>query len=484
MASGPSLVGRAILAIALLVGFYLLALGIIAVLLAIPIIEAMATNGISIRLALLCLFGAGVVAWSILPRFDKFVPPGPRLTPQQHPRLFAEIEDVAKATGQEVPAEVYLDPTVNAWVAQRGGLMGFGSRRVMGLGLPLMAVLSVPQLRAVMAHEFGHFYGGDTKLGPWVYKTRAAVIRTVINLAKTGRRLLHAVFLGYCKMFLRITHAISRRQELAADALAVRVAGARAHADALTTIHRAALGFNSYIGSELDPVLAAGYLPPVAAGFSQFLSASPVAQAIDKAVTAELKEAKHDPYDTHPPLSDRLAAIGDVGEAAEPPGSRTPALSLLNDVPQMEKTLLASMVKGSLKPLDWGSVGAAVYVPLWTRALKDRGGMPKGVKATDLPALVADPAAFVQRIGAAKGPAEQRYREASGTVGASVALALHRLGWTVEADLGAEIRLRMGDAAIEPFRVVPQLADKTLTADAWQRTCDEAGLSQLDLGAI
>ena len=27
----------------------------------------------------------------------------------------------------------------------------------------------------MLAHEFGHFYGGDTKLGPWIYKTRAAI---------------------------------------------------------------------------------------------------------------------------------------------------------------------------------------------------------------------------------------------------------------------------------------------------------------------
>jgi len=69
-----------------------------------------------------------------------------------------------------MPAEVYLIAEANAWVIDRGGIMGCGSRRVMGLGLPLLQVLSVYQLRAVLAHEFGHFHGGDTKLGPWVYK--------------------------------------------------------------------------------------------------------------------------------------------------------------------------------------------------------------------------------------------------------------------------------------------------------------------------
>jgi Zn-dependent protease with chaperone function len=69
-----------------------------------------------------------------------------------------------------MPAEVYLIPEVNAWVGQRGGFMGIGSRRIMGLGLPLLETLNVSQLEAVLVHEFGHYYRGDTRLGPWVYK--------------------------------------------------------------------------------------------------------------------------------------------------------------------------------------------------------------------------------------------------------------------------------------------------------------------------
>src|SRR5262245_41315408 len=97
-------------------------------------------------------------------------------------------------------------------------MMGFGSRRVMGLGLSLLQVLSVSQLRAVVAHEFGHFHGGDTKLGPWIYKTRAAIGRTIEGLAECSS-LLQKPFLWYGKAFLRMTHAVSRRQEFTADAL-------------------------------------------------------------------------------------------------------------------------------------------------------------------------------------------------------------------------------------------------------------------------
>jgi heat shock protein HtpX len=67
-----------------------------------------------------------------VPRPDRFEPPGPVLAPDRQRRLFGLIGEVATATGQAMPREVYLVPDVNAWVAVRGGVMGFGSRRVMG----------------------------------------------------------------------------------------------------------------------------------------------------------------------------------------------------------------------------------------------------------------------------------------------------------------------------------------------------------------
>lgn len=58
-----------------------------------------------------------------------------------------------------MPAKVYLVPEVNAWVCERGGFMGIGSRMVMGIGLPLLKLLNVDEFKGVIAHEFGHYYG-------------------------------------------------------------------------------------------------------------------------------------------------------------------------------------------------------------------------------------------------------------------------------------------------------------------------------------
>ena len=150
------LVQRAVLAVVLMVSFYALALGIAGALLWIPY-EAYANDvRLPVKLALVCLALAGTIVWAVLPRIDRFVPPGPPLSAVDSPQLFEVLNGVASSTEQSMPAHVYLVNDVNAFVTQRGGVMGFGSRRVMGIGLPLMQSVSVAEFEAIIAHEFGH----------------------------------------------------------------------------------------------------------------------------------------------------------------------------------------------------------------------------------------------------------------------------------------------------------------------------------------
>jgi len=137
--------------------------------------------------------------------------------------------------------------TFNAFVALRGGILGIGSRRVMGIGIPLLRTLRVDELRAVIAHEMGHFHAGDTKLGPWIHSLRMTLARAVINMGRLSdwafinlvAIIVRAPLVWFLKLFLRVSQAVSRRQELAADALAVTVQGATAAIDGLTKTHAA-----------------------------------------------------------------------------------------------------------------------------------------------------------------------------------------------------------------------------------------------------
>ena len=219
--------GRAVLAVFLTIGFYTLAIVITIALLAVPYLEWTGLHRINIRITLFCLAGAAIILYSILPRIEHYRAPGPLATPRTHPRLFGELTAIAKAVGQPLPAEVYLVQDINAGVRERGGIMGFGGRRVMELGVPLMRILRISEFRAVLAHEFGHYRGGHTQLAPWIYKTREAIVRTVAHLSGHSAIVMWPFF-QYARMFLTITQDISRQQEFEADALAAHTAGARA----------------------------------------------------------------------------------------------------------------------------------------------------------------------------------------------------------------------------------------------------------------
>ena len=162
------LVQRSILAIALMLGFYALALGMAGAFLGIIYVQVVYGDEISIRLAVPCLFFALAILFTMVPRRDRFVAPGPRVEESDEPRLFAFVREIANDMGERLPTRSTCCSAADAWVTQRGGFMGFASRRVMGIGLPLLQALPVPEMRAVLAHEFGHYASRDVKLGPWI----------------------------------------------------------------------------------------------------------------------------------------------------------------------------------------------------------------------------------------------------------------------------------------------------------------------------
>jgi Zn-dependent protease with chaperone function len=460
--------GRVILAVLLTIGFYGLALGIVAVLLAIAWL--LFANGRVNQLTVFCLVGAAAILWSIVPRAERFRAPGPALEAATNPRLFKELTDISSKVGEPMPHEVYLVPELNAGVRQRGGFMGFRGRRVMLLGLPLLQVLTVSEMRAVLAHEFGHYHGGDTRLAPWIYKTREAIIRTVRELSGNSS-VLHLPFVWYGQMFLRVTQAISRRQEFTADALAARTVGARPLSSGLRTIFGAALAYNGYWRDEVVPVLSAGFLPPLADGFEQFLQEPRVAEAVTKATQQELTTPRIDPYDSHPSLPDRIKAL------EGPPGpeslSEPPALSLLENASGAEAPLAASLLKPNapaLRPVSWPDVGIQVYVPYWEASVWREAQLLAGKTLADIPGLI--PPTNVQ---------SDARRERFMTISAALALALVGSGWTLEALPGAPVLLHRGADSVEPFAVVEELLKGTLTGQAWQERTAALGIANLRL---
>ena len=487
MQSARSLQHRAMLALLLMVGFYVFAVAVAGALLWVPYAEVMYMERINGRLTLFCIAGGLTILWAIVPRIDKFEAPGPRLTPVNAPQLFTMINDVAKATSQPRPEDVFLLADVNAFVTHRGGMMGFGSRRVMGIGLPLIKGLSPAELRSVIAHEFGHYVSGDVALGPWIYKTRGAIGRTLQALGEGS--LLTTLFDWYARMFMRMTTQISREQEFVADATAARVAGTAPAISALKRVEVIAPAFSTYMNQEVMPVLGAGYLPPVSAGFEEYLNDPDTHRMFEEYANDVALGAEAGEYDSHPPTAERIAALQRIKQPSKEGNADSSPVMLLKDPDRHARALLEhsfgqeQIVK--LKTIGWQDVGAKVYARIWEQTTAKH--------ANWLGALTADQIPSDKKWFEKKGneltrdipdaPVEYRVGFATHVLTCAVGHALVQQGWTIETAPGKPIVVVKNGERFNPRESITKLADGAMTADEWKVLCQARGLGASPLVA-
>ncbi len=248
------------------------------------------------------------------------------------------------------------------------------------------------QLRAVLAHEMGHYANLDTRLTPLIARGRAQLIRTVRHfheradakvakerarqekkaeqrLAKgrTARevdtsgegatyRAMAAIYMAYGNFYQRATLAGARRQELAADLAAVEVAGRDSAASALRELNALGPAHDFYMDSYATLGLGAELLPPpgeVFGGLRRLLDAR----------SAELDDLRRDlpteptePYDSHPALAERVARIEALPDDGRGGQTARPALALLSDPGAAQAALEQAVLTPqtlALKRVDW-----------------------------------------------------------------------------------------------------------------------------------
>lgn len=302
---------RAFISVVMLAGFYVLALGQLAAGIALAAWLASVTTGAVAAKVGFAIFAATVWAvgygtWKAL-RTRHPPPHGLRLDPATAPHLWATVHELATAVGTRAPDEIYLVPDVNAAVEERSRLMGLvAGRRYMYIGMPLLQAFTVAQLRSVLAHELGHYSRRHTRLAGISYRGRLALGRTISHIGSAN--LAGWVFRGYGRLYVMVENSVSRRQELEADLASVRVAGRDAAASALRETRVLAAALRFYLTRYVQPGLEAGYAPDdLFTGFDQFLRAR--SDEIAELRTDQPEDDQQSVWDTHPPLSIRLAAI-------------------------------------------------------------------------------------------------------------------------------------------------------------------------------
>ncbi len=310
-----TLVARAALSVLLLLGVYVLAAGVVGAT-GLALYQA-AVHGIGgvvlgkgLLLAVFLLLALTRAFWAVA-RLSDGEPEGLVLTPEDQPTLWDEVHEIAAAVGTRAPDEIRLVGEVNASVWEQSRFLGLvGGRRVMTVGAPLVLGLTRRQLRAVLAHEMGHFSHRHTALAPIAYRGQVTLGHIIGELGPSSwtGKLFHA----YGRLYLRLTHAVTRRQEVEADRWSSRVAGRAPSAGALREIPALDAIWDYFLQRYAFPV--PGARPDqFFIGFAELL-ASPQRQRELRALRRDQPEEAAGPYDTHPSLRSRVQFFEDLPE--------------------------------------------------------------------------------------------------------------------------------------------------------------------------
>jgi Zn-dependent protease with chaperone function len=172
------------------------------------------------------------------------------VTAEEQPRLFEFLYRLADEAGAPRPKRVFFSARVNAAVFYDFSILNliFPSKKNLEIGLALVNVLTLSELKAVLAHEFGHFAQRSMAIGSWVYiaqriatqivdkrdaldkllqglsriDIRVAWIGWVLTLIVWSIRSLMDTLL---RLVVLAQRALSREMEFQADLVAVSLTG-------------------------------------------------------------------------------------------------------------------------------------------------------------------------------------------------------------------------------------------------------------------
>jgi tetratricopeptide (TPR) repeat protein len=212
------------------------------------------------------------------------------------------------------------------------------------VGLPLLRALSPMDVRAVIAHEFGHLSGNHGKFSGWIYRVRQTWTQIMQNVDQHGRfgsGILKRFFDWYAPYFGAYSFVLARAQEYEADRCSVAVVGKRNAARALINLELRESALNEnfwpsfYKRADKQP-------EPPGDAYTEMLQSLREPLAPEKAQVwfSQSLTRRHRYDDTHPALADRLESMGYTNVRKE---ADVNSFAMNDDQPRSDQYFLATV---------------------------------------------------------------------------------------------------------------------------------------------
>jgi hypothetical protein len=258
---------------------------------------------------------------------------GPVLAFTDAPLLFAAVNEVSRRLSVKPPGQVRLTYLPCC------GVVAWGRSRALILGLPLLRVLTLGELRAVLAHELAHLARGDATRAARSARFVEGLSQALDRAGARARGPLGAWARLCCRAATWLIGPIARGQEARADRSAAAIAGGGAAASALVKVAMVQPIFREVL-EHYDPT--APEAPNLYAFFRGFWYRLPA--EVHTAMRLRILAGGESPYNhdpAHPPLPDRLAALQAYPDLASSPlaGDTTPATAFFGDLEGFEQML-------------------------------------------------------------------------------------------------------------------------------------------------
>ncbi len=296
------------------------------------------------------------------------------ISKEDEPKLFTLINQLVEQVGTIAPKKIYLSADVNASVFYDSSFwsMFLPIQKNLQIGLGLVNTVTQQELKAILAHEFGHFSQKTMKVGSYTYNVNQIIFNLVnddegyqeivnrwgnsswliyffvviaLNIVKAIKWVLIKMYAFVNKRYL----ALSREMEFQADEIAAMITGYQPLKTALLRTNLADYSFTSvmnHYSNDAKEHLVSENIYPEQSFVLRFIATDsqlPIENNLPQVPVSELnrfnksKLVIKDQWASHPSTEERINRLEKTNLRADSAVENLPANQLFTQIELWQK---------------------------------------------------------------------------------------------------------------------------------------------------